>query len=54
MINRIQKKTIYLTYYMCVHCVYLLCINKYKHMHVYIVRKICYVYMLNIFMYNIK
>ncbi len=39
---------------MSVYCVYLLCIYKYKHMHVYIFKKICYVSILNIFIYNIK
>ncbi len=37
--------------YVC--CVYLLCIYKYTHMHVYISEK-CYVYILNIFIYKIN
>ncbi len=35
MINRIQNKGFCL-HNMCVYCVYLLCIYKYIHMHVYI------------------
>ncbi len=45
----------FFTKYMCVSvCVCVLC--KYKHMHTYCIylRKICYVYILNIFIYNIK
>ncbi len=34
--------------------VYIYYVYKYKHMHVYILRKICYVWMLNIFICNIK
>ncbi len=37
---------------MCVCAVYLLCIYKCTHMHVY--KKISYVYILNIFIYNIN
>ncbi len=33
-INRIQNKSF--VYKICVYCVYLLCIYKYKHKHVYI------------------
>ncbi len=36
-----------------VYCVYLLCIYKNTHMHVYICGKICYVYILYIFIYSI-
>ncbi len=35
---------------MCVYCVYLLCIYKYTHMYL---RKICYVYILNIYIYHL-
>ncbi len=39
-INRIQTKSFLfifiLLHNMCVYCVYLLCINKYTHMHAYI------------------
>ncbi len=38
---------------MYVYCVYLLCIYKYTHMHVYISEK-KFVYILNIFIYNIN
>ncbi len=39
---------------MYVYCAYLLCIYTYKQMHACIyLRKICYVYKLNIFLYDI-
>ncbi len=49
-INHIQKIKVfvYIIYSMCVCCVYLLCICKYTHACIYL-RKICYVYILNIF-----
>jgi len=38
---------------MCVYCVYLFCIYKYTHRCIYISEKM-YVYILNIFIYNIN
>ncbi len=39
---------------MCAVNIYYACINIYRHMNMHIFQKICYVYILNIFIYNIN
>ncbi len=43
-INRIQNKVVVYIIYVCVYCVYLLCIYKYTHIH-YIFRKYLHIHL---------
>ncbi len=48
-INRIQNKSFCL-HNICAYCVYLLCIYKYKHMHVYILETyVIFIYNINVY-----
>ncbi len=51
-INRIQNKSVFNIIYVCTVYIYYVYIN--THTCMYIFKKICYVYILNIFIYNIN
>ncbi len=51
-INRIQNKVFVYIIYVCALCIFIMYIKIHKHAYIYL-RKICYVYKLSIFIYNL-